>query len=611
MVTIKNRGRSALAGERENHTWIFSNVCRLAALLALLAGCTPPGPRALLEGKRLLDEGKYPQAIEKLRTATSLLGGTNALAWNYLGVACHQAGDFGEAERAYQRALALNHDFSEARFNLGCLWLAENKLEAAKAEFTACTLRRPNEVEGFLKLGAVQLRTREPGAADKSFSEALRLNPHSAEAWNGLGLAQFQHGQAGQAAQCFDNALKQQPDYGPALLNLGIVAQKYLKDPKLALEKYREYLALKPPPPNADVLAANVRQLELELYPPARHMEPNGMVQSGSNVNPPKPLANGTPHIASVPKAEPTHVARGELATNASRRTAALATTPPVRTEVVNLPAEPVLRPAQDVPAAPGPTLTSPTEPLVSTSSVPANAGEPKVAQRSFFQRINPLNLFRGAEKPPLRPTPLEPSAASPSGESAGSAATGSEAAASPPAPPPNESALRYAYKSPAKPAPGNRAAAERLFAQGVQEQQENRLHEAIQSYRLATRADPSLFEAHYNLGLAATEAGNLPLALSAYEAALALQPRSLDARYNFALVLKQANHLVDAANELETVLAYYPNDARAHLALGNLYAQQFHDPAKARQHYLKVLEVDPRQPQAGAIRYWLAANPP
>jgi len=33
--------------------------------------------------------------------------------------------------------------------------------------------------------------------------------------------------------------------------------------------------------------------------------------------------------------------------------------------------------------------------------------------------------------------------------------------------------------------------------------------------------------------------------------------------------------------------------------------------PVKARQHYLKVLEVEPRHPQAGAIRYWLAANPP
>ena len=74
---------------------------------------------------------------------------------------------------------------------------------------------------------------------------------------------------------------------------------------------------------------------------------------------------------------------------------------------------------------------------------------------------------------------------------------------------------------------------------------------------------------------------------------------------------LKQANYITDAVIELERVVASYPNETRAHLALGNLYAQQFHQPARARQHYLKVLEVEPRHPQASEIRYWLAANPP
>jgi Flp pilus assembly protein TadD len=62
---------------------------------------------------------------------------------------------------------------------------------------------------------------------------------------------------------------------------------------------------------------------------------------------------------------------------------------------------------------------------------------------------------------------------------------------------------------------------------------------------------------------------------------------------------------------ELEKLLATYPNDPRAHLALGNLYAQQFGQPAKARPHYQKVLEVDPQNPQAGSIHYWLRDHPP
>jgi tetratricopeptide (TPR) repeat protein len=168
----------------------------------------------------------------------------------------------------------------------------------------------------------------------------------------------------------------------------------------------------------------------------------------------------------------------------------------------------------------------------------------------------------------------------------------------------------RYIYRSPEKPGLGDRASAERAFAQGVQEQQVRKLPEAIQAYRRAAQVDPGFFDAHYNLGLAASENGNLGLALAAYETALAIQPESLDARYNFGLVLKQAGYVLDAMAEFERILTNYPNDSRTHLALGNLYAQQLQQPAKARPHYLAVLATAPQSPQAGAIRYWLSDHP-
>jgi tetratricopeptide (TPR) repeat protein len=484
----------------------------------------------------------------------------------------------------------------------------------------ACTLRRPNMVDGFLKLGAVQLRTREPSAAEKSFSEALRLSPHNPEALNGLGLARLQRGRATEAAQCFDDALKWQPDYRPALLNLAIVSHQYLKDRQLVLEKYREYLALKPPPPNAESLMATVRQLEQELNPPARRGVTNEVAQPTPKPNPPKPAATNVARITSPPKAEPppspakpapTNMAKAEPVTRAPKPAPTTITPPPVKTEVVKLPPEPVLKRAQDVAVAPAPAPAGPAEPIVTTSSVPGGAAAPKVAKRSFLQRVNPLNLLHNGDKPPVRPTPLGTEAVPPEGEAAKIAATGGEPAVALPSSPPYGSAARYVYKSPAAPAPGNRADAERACMQGVQAYEAHRLPEAMQAYRLAAQLDPSLFEAHYNLGLAATQAGNLPAALAAYESALAVQPRSLDARYNFALVLKQANCIADAVNELERVVVTYPNETRAHLALGNLYAQQLQQPAKARQHYSKVLEVEPRHPQARDIRYWLAANPP
>src|SRR5580765_1033221 len=72
-----------------------------------ISGCTPPGPRALLQGKQLLDEGRYAEAVPKLAKAATLLP-KNALAWNYLGLAYHGNGQFDQAANAYRTALSLD-----------------------------------------------------------------------------------------------------------------------------------------------------------------------------------------------------------------------------------------------------------------------------------------------------------------------------------------------------------------------------------------------------------------------------------------------------------------------------------------------------------------------
>jgi len=510
-------------------------------LAVLLGGCTPPGPRALLAGKRLLEKGRAREAVEQLRQATALLK-TNAIAWDYLGLACHYTGQAEEAERAYERALQYDRDLTEAHYNLGCLWLEQNKLEGARLELMACTLRRANWVEGQLKLGTVQLRLHDVSGAEKSFGEALRFSPQNAEALNGLGLARVQRGHPADAAAFFASALKAQPQYAPALLNLAIVSQQYLRDRRLALQKYQEYLALKPAPPNAEAVSVVTRQLDQELNPAAYRAASRPAETNLSGSAPPLSLTDAganAGHAANPPKPAPATNAPRPAPPPAWTRAGPTGAPPPVvARERATLPTEPVLKPARDLPTP-------------STAAVPAKAGAA-----------------------PGRP--------------AGS---------------------RYAYLSPAKPARGNRAEAQRAFDQGLQAQSANRLSEASQAYRRATQLDPAFFEADYNLGLVATEARNWPAALAAYEQALAIKPDSPNARYNFALVLRQANYLADAANELQRLLASHPNETRAHLALANLYAQQLHQPAKARPHYEKVLELDPGLSQAAEIRNWLDAN--
>ncbi len=537
-------------------------------LMATLTGCTPAGPRALLDGKKLIEQGKYDAAIERLKTATSLME-TNALAWNYLGLAYHHANHPERAVEAYQKALKRNPDLLEVHYDLGCVLLSMDKpeqLEAARGEFTAYTLRRPKALEGWLKLGTAQLRLNELGAAEKSFNEARRIDQQNPEALNNLGVIFLRRNNPRDAASYFNTALLQKPDYAPALLNLATVLQTHLNNPKLALQKYHDYLALNPRPANWDAVNAVMRDLDHSLNPPATATVPP----------PPSPASH------------PTNVVK--VQTNVAPRNAVASTRPTAPTTT----AKPVTPP----PPSPRPEVVRvPDAAPVRTASDNAPASR-DTAQSS--------NILPG-------PLPTEPVTASSVDSSAPDASVKAAAASASPTKPAKPG--RYGYLSPAKPPAGNRAEADRLFALGISAYKDQRLQDALADYRDATRADGSYFEAQCNLGLVAYDLNLMPQSLSAYETALAIDPRSFNARFNFSLALKKAGYIQDAAQELERVIVICAADesperlAMAHLTLANLYSEQFHQPAAARPHYLKVLELDPHNSQATAIRYWLRDN--
>jgi len=289
-------------------------------LVLLLQGCSPSGPHALLDGIKRLDRGDTAGALPCLRRAAELLS-TNAPAWNYLGIACHRSGDLPGAILAYQRALLLDHDLFEAHYNLGCAWMDQNRMDPAKLEFTTYTLRRPNAVEGWLKLGSAQLRSarvepqsRELLTAERSFTEALRLSALNPEALNGIGLTRLERSRPREAVQYFEAALRQQKDYAPALLNLGVVAQVYLNNRELALQKYRDYLALPVRGAAWEAVNAAIQRIQVESgggiprpyeAPPAAHAPTNSASRPAAAGNPPASRGVGTVSEPSGSGAEP------------------------------------------------------------------------------------------------------------------------------------------------------------------------------------------------------------------------------------------------------------------------------------------------------------------
>lgn len=575
------------------------------ALLLGLAGCTPPGPRALLEGDELLRDGKSSEAIAELRLATELLPG-EPRAWNLLGLAYHRAGQPQPATQAYRQALLRDRSnlVAVAHFNLGCLLLEQNMAVGAVDALRSYTLIT-NSPAGFARLGSAQTRLRQFTEAEKSFVTALRWDAKNAEALNGLGVIRALRGQR-EAAQYFTAALQTDPKHAPALLNAAVLAHQSPVTRPAALQRYREYLAVRAGGPHAESVKSLVRQLETELTPVAPVLRTNppavlktnapALVAAVTNpspvvvvkTNPPAAVVKTNPIVALTNKPVP-------LRTNVPVTVVAVANPTPPKIAAAE---PPVIRPEPKPAVVPQPArVETVTPPRVVPESTPAPVAAEK--KRGFFSKLNP---FSGKPKPEPAPDVSRTIILNPGVEptTPDIATRASEKPVFP----------RYRYQSPAPPAVGDRAASERALQSALAAQRAGRTSEASAGFAAAVAADPGYFDAQYNAALLAFQSGESARALAGWETALALQPESITTRYSFALTLKQAGHATDAAQELEKIIEAKPDDARAHLALGNLYAQQLLAPAQARAHYKRFLELDARSPQAAAVRFWLSANP-
>jgi len=618
------------------------------ALAVAWSGCAPPGARALVKGEKLLQEGKYPEAVVKFEEATRAFP-NHAKAWNHLGLGCQYAGDPKKAMQAYQKALTLDRNLTAASYNLGTLYLEQRNFPEAIARFTTFIQLEQKNPDGWFKLGMAQMqyatmvpsseKARQLEAAKRNLDWSQRLRP-APETLNAIGLVQVQRGRAREAVSIFMAALKEQPDYSPALLNLAVVYHQYLNEGQLALVNYRQFLKVAKNEPETVKVHWVVRELEAQFNPPGPRTEPAQATQTNLS----KPLASQPApapqsSLVSAPQSAPVArqvtpsptppvivtnvVVASKISEPEAPKIVAAAKPYPIvvapkaqpvekkepRVEVAKLPEQAPIKRVDEVPprVAAKPADVAPGNSEVAANSV--RSSPPSEANSGVLTKLNPATWYKKKPKgaPPVTTVPRAraDAAGSPRGSTVETAVPIERAKVSEPEP----VWPRYQYQVRGKPLEGTRAEAEPVFKDGVQAHKNRLMTEALEAYRRAMRLDPSFFEASYNFALVAREFKDFAGALAAYEQALAIQPESANARYNFAFTLQEAGYFADAANELQKLLAQNPSQIRAHLLLGTLCAERLNQTSSAREHYLKVLAAEPHHPQATKLRYWVAAN--
>ncbi len=174
-----------------------------------------------------------------------LAGPPDANAWFARGNALWREGARDAAVAAYQSAVALRPDHSDARNNLGNALIELGRGAEAVPQYRAALAMRPKHAPTLYNLGNALLSAAEYGEAAEQFQAALALDPNHAGAHNNLGNALRALGRPGEAAENYRQASLLRPDFAGTHNNLG-AALLALHRPAEAAAALREAVRLQP-----------------------------------------------------------------------------------------------------------------------------------------------------------------------------------------------------------------------------------------------------------------------------------------------------------------------------------------------------------------------------
>jgi protein O-GlcNAc transferase len=145
-----------------------------------------------------------------------------ALVINNLGIVFEQQGKLKAALEAYQQALSMKPDYTEAHYNLGTFFLQQGKFDVAVECYQQLLKIQPDHVHAHHQLGHAFKLQRKLDIAVKYYRQTISLNPNYVDAYNNLGNALYDQGNLEAAVESYQQALRLNPDCAPAKFGIAI-----------------------------------------------------------------------------------------------------------------------------------------------------------------------------------------------------------------------------------------------------------------------------------------------------------------------------------------------------------------------------------------------------
>ena len=176
-------------------------------------------------GNTLIGQGKVSEAIQAYESAISLRPNFSD-AYNNLGVSLHSSNNLDQAVECYNQAIFIDPRNAGAFINLGNALSEQGKADEAIKAYKCAISIDPINSEVYQNLGAILQKQGKQQEALFSYMQSISIRPENAQVRNNLGNLLKELGRPEEALASYKMAVSLEPNLAEAHNNMGVLLQQ-------------------------------------------------------------------------------------------------------------------------------------------------------------------------------------------------------------------------------------------------------------------------------------------------------------------------------------------------------------------------------------------------